>query len=81
MTQAIKTEKTGSLALLQTSVGDIRIKLLPDIAPKAVENFVGLAKKGYYNGVLFHRVIKNFMTELGVKVYGDMTLRMNSTHR
>ena len=39
--------------------------MYPDIAPKAVENFVGLVKKGYYNGIIFHRVIKNFMIQGG----------------
>ncbi|UJF14627.1 peptidylprolyl isomerase [Jeotgalibaca sp. MA1X17-3] len=50
---------------MKTSKGDIKFRLFPDRAPKAVENFVGLAKKGYYNGIIFHRVINNFMIQGG----------------
>lgn len=45
--------------------GKIKIKFFPDIAPKAVENFIGLAKKDYYNNVTFHRVIEDFMIQGG----------------
>jgi len=51
--------------VLETSKGKIEFKLFPKIAPKAVENFIGLTKKGYYNGVIFHRVIKDFMIQGG----------------
>ena len=51
--------------VLETSQGAIEIKLFPEIAPKACENFVALVKKGYYNGLIFHRVIKNFMLQGG----------------
>lgn len=51
--------------VLETNQGAIEIKLFPDIAPKACENFVGLVKKGYYNGLIFHRVIKSFMIQGG----------------
>ncbi len=51
--------------VLQTNKGDITLKLYPKIAPKACENFIGLAKSGYYNGIIFHRVIKNFMIQGG----------------
>lgn len=50
---------------LKTSAGDITLKLFPEQAPLAVENFLTHAKEGYYNGVLFHRVIKNFMIQTG----------------
>ncbi len=53
------------LAKIKTNVGDIEIELFADKAPKTVENFVGLATKGYYNGVIFHRVIKDFMIQGG----------------
>ena len=60
------TQKEGeTTVILQTNQGDIEVKLWPDVAPKTVENFVGLAKKGYYNGIIFHRVIKNFMLQGG----------------
>ncbi|MEF3191601.1 MAG: peptidylprolyl isomerase [Campylobacterales bacterium] len=52
-------------AIIQTTAGTIEIELRPDIAPKASENFVKLAQKGYYNGIIFHRVIKNFMIQTG----------------
>lgn len=48
-----------------TNEGVIKIKLFPEIAPLAVENFTELAKKGYYNGVIFHRVINDFMVQTG----------------
>lgn len=50
---------------LVTSKGDITIKLFPDLAPLAVENFLTHAKNGYYKGVSFHRVIKGFMIQGG----------------
>lgn len=53
------------IAVLHTTMGDIRIRLFPDAAPKAVENFKGLIKDGYYNGIVFHRVIDNFMIQGG----------------
>ncbi|OTP11971.1 cyclophilin type peptidyl-prolyl cis-trans isomerase [Enterococcus sp. 10A9_DIV0425] len=48
-----------------TNKGTIKIKLFPEIAPKAVENFITHAKDGYYDGVTFHRVIKDFMIQGG----------------
>jgi len=51
--------------VFETSKGKIVFEMYPDIAPKTVENFVGLVKKGYYDGVIFHRVIKNFMIQGG----------------
>lgn len=50
---------------LSTTHGDLTIELLPEHAPKAVWNFVRLAQKGYYNGILFHRNIRNFMIQGG----------------
>lgn len=55
-------EKT---AVMHTSMGDISIRLFADKAPKTVENFVTHAKNGYYNGIVFHRVINNFMIQGG----------------
>jgi peptidylprolyl isomerase len=51
--------------VLDTTQGNIEIKLKTDIAPKACENFVKLMEKGYYNGLIFHRVIKGFMIQGG----------------
>ena len=53
------------VAVLETNVGTIELKLYPEKSPLAVENFIGLIKKGYYNGVIFHRVIKGFMIQGG----------------
>ena len=59
------TETNGPRAVMHTNMGDITIRLYPEVAPKTVENFVTLAKKGYYNGLIFHRVIKDFMIQGG----------------
>lgn len=53
------------IAIMHTSMGDISIRLFPDAAPKAVENFITHAKEGYYDGLTFHRVINNFMIQGG----------------
>lgn len=55
----------NSKILLSTNFGDITIELFPQSAPKAVENFIGLAKQGYYDGIIFHRVIRDFMIQGG----------------
>lgn len=57
--------KAYPVAVLETNQGTIQCRLLPEVAPKTVENFVGLIKKGYYNGVIFHRVISGFMIQGG----------------
>jgi len=54
-----------TVAIIKTNMGTIEIELFADKTPKTVENFVGLAEKGYYNGVIFHRVIKKFMIQGG----------------
>lgn len=62
-TDAPKAGET--LAVLKTNMGDIKIRLFPDFAPKAVENFKTHAQNGYYNGLIFHRVINDFMIQGG----------------
>lgn len=52
-------------AVVKTKFGDIEIKFLPDVAPNHVENFIKLAKSGFYNGTIFHRVIPGFMIQGG----------------
>lgn len=52
-------------AIVKTKFGDMEIKLLPDVAPKHVDNFIQLAKSGFYNGTIFHRVIPGFMIQGG----------------
>lgn len=54
-----------TVATMKTNMGDIKIKLFPEFAPKAVENFVTHSKNGYYNGLIFHRVIPDFMIQGG----------------
>ncbi len=55
----------GPRAVIKTKFGDIEIKFYPDVAPKHVENFIKLAKSGFYNGTIFHRVIPGFMIQGG----------------
>ena len=50
---------------LQTNQGVIRLRLYPEHAPKTTENFAGLVRKGYYDGIIFHRVIPQFMIQGG----------------
>lgn len=52
-------------AVMNTNKGAVTIALFPEFAPKTVENFVGLAKDDYYNGIIFHRVIADFMIQGG----------------
>lgn len=59
------TPKVTHYALIKTSMGNIKIQLFGIDAPKTVENFVKLSRSGYYNGVLFHRVAKNFLIQTG----------------
>ena len=53
----------GPVAVIKTNHGEMNIQLFPDQAPKTVANFVALAKSGYYDGVIFHRIIKDFMIQ------------------
>ncbi|RMD44329.1 hypothetical protein DV735_g854, partial [Chaetothyriales sp. CBS 134920] len=63
--QEEKQTLLGSTAVIHTSMGDISLKLYPDKTPKTVENFVTHAKNGYYNNIIFHRVIRKFMIQTG----------------
>ena len=54
-----------TIATIKTNMGEIKVKLFPAEAPKTVENFTTHAKEGYYNGLIFHRVIKDFMIQGG----------------
>lgn len=64
-TQIKEVSKEITVAVIKTNMGTIEIELFAKETPKTVENFVGLANKGYYNGVIFHRVIDNFMIQGG----------------
>ncbi|KAF2178529.1 cyclophilin-related peptidyl-prolyl cis-trans isomerase [Zopfia rhizophila CBS 207.26] len=60
-----KPTASGHSATIHTTYGDITVRLFPEAAPKAVENFVTHAKNGYYNNIIFHRVIRKFMIQTG----------------
>jgi len=61
-----KEDKKGDIiVVLETNQGNIELKMMPKVAPLAVENFTTHVKNGYYNGLIFHRVIKNFMIQGG----------------
>ncbi len=57
--------QASQIAVLETTSGTIELELRDDLAPKTVENFVKLINKGYYDGIIFHRVIKRFMIQSG----------------
>ncbi len=59
------TKTDNAAILVETSMGTIEVKLFRKEAPRTVENFTGLAEKGYYNGLIFHRVIDKFMIQGG----------------
>ena len=58
-------KKGDTIATIHTNYGDVKVWFFPQYAPKAVENFTTHAKEGYYNGLIFHRVINNFMIQGG----------------
>ena len=60
-----RAESSGTAAVLHTTFGDIHLRLFPEAAPKAVENFATHARSGYYNNTIFHRVIRKFMIQGG----------------
>ena len=64
--QVANPEKGETIAIMHIKdYGDIKIKFFDKVAPKAVENFIKLSEQGYYNGVTFHRVVKDFMIQGG----------------
>src|SRR5580698_8241095 len=65
LTHAQESTVKSTTVVLETNQGNIELTLFADKAPKTVENFVGLVNKGYYNGIIFHRVIKGFMIQGG----------------
>ncbi len=64
LTSCVQAEDKMTI-VLETNQGIVELELMPEVAPKTCENFVSLAKKGYYDGIIFHRVIKNFMIQGG----------------
>jgi len=65
MLQLTPPQKGETIAILHTNMGDISLRFFPEETPKAYENFITHAKNGYYNGVIFHRVISDFMIQGG----------------
>ena len=66
MASHMRKPQAGDItAVMKTSMGEIKILLFPDAAPKAVENFITHAKNRYYDGLIFHRVIPDFMIQGG----------------
>lgn len=63
--QSPSATKSGDVAVITTSEGVMVVEFYPDVAPKHVENFETLAKKGFYDGTCFHRVIPGFMIQGG----------------
>ena len=63
--QLNEVNEKNPLVTVHTNLGDFTLELFPEVAPKIVENFVTHAKNGYYNGVIFHRVIEDFMIQGG----------------
>src|SRR3954452_17985114 len=61
------------VAVIHTSAGQMVIQFWPDVAPKTVENFKTLARKGFYDGTAFHRIIKGFMIQGGDPLTKDLT--------
>jgi peptidyl-prolyl cis-trans isomerase B (cyclophilin B) len=62
----------NEVAVISTTLGEMVIEFWPDVAPKTVENFKTLAKKGFYDGTCFHRVIKDFMIQGGDPLTKDL---------
>jgi peptidyl-prolyl cis-trans isomerase B (cyclophilin B) len=58
-------KSANPVVVIETTLGNITVELYPDKAPKSVANFLQYVKDGYYNGTIFHRVIKNFMIQGG----------------
>lgn len=63
--QLNEVNEKNPLVTVHTNQGDFTLELFPEVAPKTVENFVTHAKNGYYDGVIFHRVIEDFMIQGG----------------
>ncbi len=65
MNQLQKPVAGEEIAIIKTNMGDMKVRLFEEIAPKAVENFKTHSKNGYYDGIIFHRIIKDFMIQGG----------------
>ena len=74
---ATPQEKTkvsaNEVAVIKTSAGEMTVEFWPDVAPKTVENFKSLARKGFYDGTCFHRIVKGFMIQGGDPLTKDLS--------
>src|SRR5499427_8569844 len=59
------TKSSNEVAVIKTSEGDMVVQFWTDAAPNTIENFKKLAKQGFYNGTIFHRIVKGFMIQGG----------------
>lgn len=62
---ADEPKPSAEVAVITTAGGEMVVEFWPDVAPKTVENFITLAKKGFYDGTAFHRIVKGFMVQGG----------------
>jgi peptidyl-prolyl cis-trans isomerase B (cyclophilin B) len=65
---------TNEVAVIKTAYGDMVVEFWSDVAPKTVENFKSLAKKGFYDGTAFHRIVKGFMIQGGDPLTKDPSM-------
>ncbi len=68
-----KTNDTNTVAIIETTDGEMVVEFWPEVAPKTVENFKKLASEGFYNGTAFHRIMKGFMIQGGDPLTKDRT--------
>ena len=66
-------KKGDEIAIIKTNMGEMKVMLFPKYAPKAVENFTTLAKEGKYDGIIFHRVVNDFMIQTGITNDGTVS--------
>ena len=71
---ADEAKASDQVAVIKTAAGEMVAEFWPDVAPKTVENFVTLAKKGFYDGTAFHRIVKGFMIQGGDPKTKDASL-------
>ena len=71
---ADEAKASAEVAVIKTVGGEIVVEFWPDVAPKTVENFITLAKKGFYDGTAFHRIVKGFMVQGGDPKSKDASL-------
>jgi peptidyl-prolyl cis-trans isomerase B (cyclophilin B) len=71
-TEEKKPVSTNEVAVIKTTEGEMVVEFWSDVAPKTVENFKTLAKKGFYDGTAFHRIIKGFMVQGGDPLTKDL---------